>query len=124
MQRLNEYFLTLDIETSGEYETDENGVEKPVAVWLSYGYSILWDKKGNAVQECYFRDWFTLIKFYDEISARFYFYEIINYVHNLGYEFDYLMKNISKPKKFLSNSTHATISATLERYKNIQFRFP
>ena len=122
MQRLNEYFLTLDIETSSEYKEDENGNKKPVAVWLSYGYSILWDKNGNNVEECYFEDWFTLTKFYDKISSKFYYYECICYVHNLGYEFDYLMKNISKPIKFLSNNTHATISATLERYKNIQFR--
>lgn len=122
MQRLNEYFLTLDIETSSEYETDKDGSKKPVAVWLSYGYSILWDKKGNCIESCYFRDWVTLKQFYDKISSRFYYYEILNFVHNLGYEFDYLIKNVSKPVKFLSNSSHATISGTLERYKNIQFR--
>ena len=122
MQRLNEFFLTLDIETSSEYEIDENGNQKPTAVWLSYGYSILWDKNANPIEICYFRDWITLKNFYDKISSRFYYYQIINYVHNLGYEFDYLMKNISRPIKFLSNSTHSTISGTLERYKNIQFR--
>lgn len=122
MQRLNEYFLTLDIETSSEYEKDKNGNEKPIAVWLSYGYSIFWDKCGNPIEVCYFRDWLTLKNFYDKISSKYYYYEIINYVHNLGYEFDFLIKNVSKPIKFLSNSTHATISGTLERYKNIQFR--
>ena len=89
MQRLNEYFLTLDIETSSEYETDENGNQKPVAVWLSYGYSIFWDKYGKAIDVCYFRDWITLKNFYDKLSSKYYYYEIINYVHNLGYEFDY-----------------------------------
>lgn len=118
MQRLNEYFLTLDIETSSKYDDDE----KPIAVWLSYGYSILWDKKGNPIQECYFRNWHELKAFYDKLSTQFYYYDILCFVHNLGYEFDYLIKNISMPSKFLSNSTHATISGVLERYKNIIFR--
>lgn len=125
MLRLNEYFITLDIETSTEYEdVIKDGVitKKPVAVWLSYGFSILWDKFGKPIHGCYFRDWIKLQKFYDRVSSKFYYYEIICYVHNLGYEFDFLMKNLSYPDKFLSNSTHNVIAGTLKRYKNIEFR--
>lgn len=125
MQRLNEYFLTLDIETSTEYEDvvkDGIKTKKPIAVWLSYGFSVLWDRHGKPVKGCYFRDWIKLQKFYDRISSKFYYYEIICYVHNLGYEFDYIMKNVSLPQKFLSNNTHNVIAGTLKRYKNIEFR--
>lgn len=125
MQRNNEYFLTLDIETSTIYEdrlVDGEIRQYPKVVWLSYGVALFCDKKGNIIEKCRFRDWITLMNFFDKYSAKFYYYNTLCFVHNLGYEFDYIIKNISKPQKFLSNSTHAVISATLERYKNIEFR--
>lgn len=126
MKNNNCLFLTLDIETSslmGEVENKDGEIVKhPLAVWLSYGVTKLYDYKGNAVETLRFREWGEVHKFYDKISQKLGQFQIICFVHNLGYEFDYIIKNLSLPKQFLTNSSHSVISSTLVRYPNIQFR--
>lgn len=111
------HFLVLDIETSTLF----NNNNEPTATWLSYGYCNLYTRNGERKLECYFRDWDKLGKFLDDISFSFN-KKLICFVHNLAYEFDYITKNLSKPKTFLTNSTHAIISAVLEGYPDIEFR--
>lgn len=112
------YFLVLDIETSTLY----NDASEPTATWLSYGYCNLYDRDGDTWERCYFREWEQLDKFFNYIQQKFMGTKILCFVHNLGYEFDYLIKNLSRSSKFLTNSSHAVISATLEEYPQIEFR--
>lgn len=119
----NYYFLVLDIETSKHMEYDEK-LDKmmPTSVWLSYGFCKMYNIKGESVKKCGFREWDTLRNFYNQIYKAFCNTKIICYVHNLSYEFDFLIKNLSKPKKFLCNSSHNVISATLEDFPTIEYR--
>ena len=114
----NYFFAVLDIETSTLF----NDLNEPVATWLSYGYFNLYERNGDRIDTNYFRNWEELKNVMTRISQRFPRKIIICYVHNLGYEFDYLIKNISLPSKILTNSTHAVISARLEDFKQIEFR--
>lgn len=120
--RTNNYFLVLDIETSTETAYD-NKLQKevPISVWLTYGVCKLYNLQGETKLECKFRKWETLHKFLCKVSLMFRKKGIFCYVHNLSYEFDFLIKNLSKPKKFTCNSSHKVISAILESY-NIEFR--
>lgn len=118
MRTCTYFYMVLDIETS----TYKNKIGEPVATWLSYGYNCLYRLDGKCIDRCYFRNWEELKNYYVYISNRFLNYKILCYVHNLGYEMEYIMKNISKPKKFLTNSTHQFISATLEEFPSIEFR--
>lgn len=119
----NYYFMVLDIETSKHMEYDEKLCkEMPTAVWLSYGFCKMYDIKGNSLYSCYFREWEELRKFFYNMKFRFNKTQLICYVHNLSYEFDFLIKNLSKPKKFICNSSHNVISATLEEFPFINFR--
>lgn len=77
---------------------------------------------GEEIEKFYFREWEELKEYLKELCARMFFYKMICYVHNLGYEFDFLIKNISRPLKILSNTTHNIISGVLEDFKNIEFR--
>lgn len=112
------YFLVLDIETSTLFNTEN----EPTATWLSYGYMNLYDRDGDRIETNKFRKWEELDFIIRRISQRFVSKRIICFVHNLGYEFDYLIKNLSKPRKFLTNSSHAVISAVLQNYPQIEFR--
>lgn len=120
MKHLGIAFLVLDIETSTLFDTID-GKQVPVTTWLSYGWCKLYDLSAKTVSSCYFRKWEELGNFLHKISSRFYGYDIRCYVHNLGYEFDYLIKNLSKPKKIITNVTHNVISAILEDFPQIQF---
>ena len=111
-------FLTLDIETSTTY--GEDGI--PNAVWLAYGICALYNIKGEKILQCNFREWAELQFFFNEICLRYSGYKIFCFVHNLSFEFDFLMKNISKPTHLLTNNTHAVISSRMENYLNIEFR--
>lgn len=126
MINCNAKFMTLDIETSslmGETENkDGEKVVHPLAVWLSYGVAKIYSFKGVDIEKIRFREWHELHHFLAKTSQALGKFQMICYVHNLGYEFDYLIKNISKPLKFLTNSTHSPISSTLVLYPNIQFR--
>lgn len=125
MKNCTYFFLSLDIETSELDEDVKKGdliVKNPLAVWLAYGIVKLYKINGEVVERCYFREWFELSKFFDEISSKFCYYKILCFVHNLSYEFDFLIKNISKPKTLLSNSSHNIISSVLEEWPNIEFR--
>lgn len=113
--------MTLDIETSSIMDERDGGLY-PSAVWLSYGVTKVYSYKGEEMEKLRFREWKELHVFLDRISQKLGKFQIICYVHNLGYEFDYLIKNVSLPKQFLTNSSHATISSTLIKYPNIQFR--
>ena len=97
-------------------------VQHPIAVWLSYGVAKMYTYKGEEVSKIRFREWEELHKYLDDISQRLGKFQVICYVHNLGFEFDYIIKNISKPKTFLTNSSHSVISSSLLKYPNIQFR--
>lgn len=126
MKNCNVKFLTLDIETSalmGQVK-DKNGdiIEHPLAVWLSYGVLKEFTYKGETIQTFRFREWGELIHKLCQISQDLSNFQEICYVHNLGYEFDFLIKNVSKPKTFLTNSSHSTISSVLELFPNIQLR--
>lgn len=112
------YFLVADIETSTYY----NSKGEPSAVWLSYGYCNLYDRDGICIERCLYREWFQLHEFFNKIQRRFINHRLLCFVHNLAYEFDFFMKNLSKPDKFLTNSSHGVISATLKEYPNIEFR--
>ena len=118
MKYTNYNFMVLDIETSKF--TNSNG--EPTAVWLSYGYCKLYDRNGNTQLKCYFREWSELADFLQYVSSLLPYKKIVCYVHNLGYEFDYLIKNLSRPKQFLTNSSHSVISSELIDYPNIEFR--
>lgn len=122
----NAIFLTLDIETSTLMDkitnVDGDIVDHPIAVWLSYGVAKMYTYKGEEIRKLRFREWEELHEFLRDICQGLGRYQVICYVHNLGYEFDYVIKNLSLPKKFLSNSSHAVISSTLQLYPNIQFR--
>lgn len=115
------HFLTLDIETS-TLNKEENGDLVPKAVWLSYGYCNLYNYKGSRIRAGYFRSWDDLKSILHHYQQMFVGTSILCFVHNLGYEFDFLLKNVSRPKKMLSNSTHRVISTTLEDFPQIEFR--
>lgn len=118
MRTCTYFFMVLDIETS----VKKNCYGEPVATWLTYGYNCLYNINGDCIDRCYFRDWDTLKNYYNYIMNRFLKYKVICYVHNLGYEMEYIMKNLSRPIKFLTNSTHHFISTTLEDFPSIEFR--
>lgn len=122
----NALFLTLDIETSslmGEVlNIDGELVKHPLAVWLSYGVCKTYTSKGEEISKIRFREWEELHEYLDNISQSLGKFKCICYVHNLGYEFDYVIKNLSLPQKFLTNSSHSVIATSLIRYPNIQFR--
>lgn len=121
MNYTNFYFMALDIETSKEMSYDEKlNKYMPVKTWLSYGVCKLYDIKGITHKTCKFREWDTLKSFFDTLAYKFK-KKLICFVHNLAFEFDFIIKNISKPKKFICNSTHSAISATIEEYR-LEFR--
>lgn len=121
MNATNFYFLVLDIETSKLMEYDDKlGKDMPTQVWLSYGVCKLYDIKGKQFSSLRFREWEELRQFFNQIKRGFK-KKIICYVHNLAYEFDFLIKNLERPKNFICNATHGVIAATLEEF-NIEFR--
>ena len=121
MKTLSYYFLTLDIETS-EYTEEIDGREIPTAVWLSYAYCNLYCIDGCREESIFFRDWSELRSIFNRFSQRFPNYKIYCFVHNLSYEFDFLIKNVSRPAKILTNSSHHVISSTLEDFPQIELR--
>lgn len=121
MKTCSYYFLVLDIETSTLTQTEE-GKEIPKAVWLSYGYCNLYSYTGERVKAGYFRTWEQFKIILSAYEQQFTGSQLLCFVHNLGYEFDFLLKNVSRPSKMLSNSTHRVISCTLEDFKQIEFR--
>lgn len=112
------YFLVCDIETSTKYDTDEN----PILTWLSYGYCILYNIDFLKLDICYFRKWDELKSFLTKIEYRFPNRKLTCFIHNLQFEFEFFIRNLSRPTKILSNSTHAPISAEFEDFKGIEFR--
>lgn len=121
MAYTNYYFIVLDIETSKELSYDEK-IDKymPTSVWLSYGVCKLYNIKGDTIKTCKFRKWEELRTFFIDLRTRFK-YTLFCFVHNLAYEFDFLIKNVERPKKFICNNSHGVISAVLEKF-NIEFR--
>lgn len=122
MKKLFTHFLVLDIETSTHETIDKNGIKRPSAVWLSYGYCKLYTKENGIVKACYFRTWEELDEFLIEIVYRFIGFEIICYVHNLSYEADFMFKNLSLPSKMLCNNSHDVICCKMTKYQSIEFR--
>lgn len=118
-------YYVLDIETSKELDSNN----KPFAVWLSYGYVKRYSRSDSGrvtdITKYRFR---TYQEFHNILS-------LINksggegkskkkyiFVHNLSYEFDFILKNLSKPLKMLCNNNHKVISCEFENYPQIQFR--
>lgn len=116
MALLQSKFCVLDIETSFE---QING--KPSVSWLSFGRIKMYSVNGDTEENFTFREWHELLFFMQNLQRKYYQYEIVCYCHNLAFEFDFLMKNISKPEKILSNSTRSIISGKLEDI-NILFK--
>lgn len=121
MKNLTTFFLVLDIETSVKNVENDSKIE-PICTWLSYGVIKLYSMKFETADICKFRTWEELYDFLKYISMKFSYYKIICYCHNLSFEFDFLIKNISKPKTILTNTTHNIISSILEDFENIEFR--
>lgn len=115
MSTSNHYFLTLDIETSKELGYSEN-LQKyiPIKTWLSYGVTKLWNIKGECVSKLRFRKWEELKDYYTSISIRLRNVKVLCYVHNLSFEYDFIIKNIGRPKKFICNSSHSVIQGEVE----------
>lgn len=112
------YFLVCDIETSTKYDTDNN----PILTWLSYGYCILYNIDFLKIDICYFRKWEELKRFLIKVEQRFPNRKLTCFVHNLQFEFEFFIRNLSPPIKILSNSTHAPIATFLEHFNSIEFR--
>ncbi len=122
MATSNFYFLTLDIETSKELGYSEQlQKEIPVKTWLSYGVTKLWNIKGECISSLKFRKWEELKNYYTDLSIRVRNVKLLCYVHNLSFEFDFLIKNIGKPKRFICNSSHSVIQGEVEGLR-IDFR--
>ena len=122
MKTINYYYLTLDIETSTTKEYDvKHKKEMPVDTWLSYGVSLLVDVTGKILKKCRFRTWGELHQFFDNINSCIMGDRIICFVHNLAYEFDFLMKNLSPVEKMCCNSSHSVIFCKLKDF-DIEFR--
>lgn len=94
--------------------------EMPIQVWLSYGVCKLYTIKGEQINKIRFRDWNELDTYFYKLKCGFK-KKLICFVHNLSYEFDFLIKNLCDPKSFICNSSHNVIAATLTKY-NIEFR--
>ncbi len=109
MTTLQTAFAVLDIETS--YESIDG---KPAVSWLSFGRFKLYSIKNKILENYFFREWYELMFIFQKIKRKYYNYEVICYCHNLSFEFDFIIKNISKPTKILSNSTHGIISGKIE----------
>lgn len=111
-------FGVLDIETSTHYIDGE-----PVAVWLSYGVLKLYDvRKKVPIKKLRFREWEEVKQAFEYIGSAYLNKRTIIYIHNLSFDGDYIFKNVSRPLKMLSNSSHGIISATLEDYAGIELR--
>ena len=118
----NKEFYVLDIET-GKASIDL-GNEKdyiPCLTWLCYGYLNKYNSSGKRVSSMFFRDW-------DDFKRELNLIEkqqekpILCFVHNLAFEGDFLIKNVSPAKKFCSNSNHGFINLVLKDYSKIEFR--
>lgn len=121
MAYTNFYFLVLDIETSKKMEYDEQlNKDMPTQVWLSYGVCKLYDIKGKQISSLRFREWDELRAYFMKLKRGFK-KKLMCFVHNLSYEFDFLIKNLERPKSFICNATHGVIASTLEEF-NIEFR--
>lgn len=118
MNTTSYFFLVADIETSTLF----NDLNEPTAVWLSYGWCKLYSRDFCTIERCYFREWETLRDFLLHIEQKFIHKKILCFVHNLGYEFDFFIKNLSMSTKFLTNSSHAVISTVLDDFPQIDFR--
>lgn len=111
-------FGVLDIETSTLEREGE-----PVAVWLAYGVLKLYriDVK-CPIKRYKFREWEELKRAFEDIGNAFRKQSTIIYIHNLSYDGDYIFKNVSRPDKMLSNSSHGIISATLIDFPEVELR--
>jgi len=122
MKTLSYYFLSLDIETSTLFTKDKSGKNIPSSVWLSYGFCNLYDTDGYRIEKNYYREWEELRQILYKYQQKYAGYKIFCFVHNLSYEFDFIIKNLSISDKILSNSSHKVISTILEEFPQIEFR--
>lgn len=111
-------FCVLDIETSTYYNAEGN----PLATWLAYGQIALYDiADALPLRRYHFRKWGEFKEALNEMASQFMDYQLIVYVHNLAYDFDFVMKNVARPTKILCNSSHGLIMAEIEGFPNFRF---
>lgn len=115
----NNFFYVLDIETSSIF--DDKDISKPSAVWLSYGYMTKYYTYCDTKEYFYFREWEELRMYLQKINSMT-TSSIICYSHNLAYEFEFLIRNVTRPSRVLANKTHGIIEGKLKDYDNIIFR--
>lgn len=115
-------FLTLDIETSTDYDNDG----KPVNTFLSYGVCKEWvliKKEPREVNECAFRDWEELDDFLTKIdSKQIGKGKVLCFVHNLAFEYSFLSTCLYTPDRVLASSAHKPIACSFVEIPNIEFR--
>ena len=115
----NYYYYVLDIETGvANLRNECNYI--PALTWLAYGIIAKYDCNGKKIKMLMFREWSELYKYLDIINKSQ--YTSLIYCHNLQFEGDFLIKNISKVKNFCANDSHKFISLTLNDFENVEFR--
>lgn len=122
---LHTMFAVLDIETSTDYdETD-----KPVYTFLSYGviseYLIAPITKSlRTIKVTRFRTWEQMDNALQAISrkAKELKKQIIIFVHNLAYEFEFLQKNVYQCRTVTAINAHKPIRCTFKELPYLQFR--
>lgn len=122
---LHSMFGALDIETSTEHS--EEG--KPTHTFLSYGVMSEYliaplTKELRTLRVTRFRTWEQLDEALQRLSneGRQLKKQIIIYVHNLAYEFEYLQRNLYQCRKMTAITAHKPIRCTFKELPYIQFR--
>lgn len=122
---LHSMFGVLDVETSTDY--DEDG--KPTYTFLSYGviseYLIApHTKELRTLRVTRFRTWEQMDEVLQRLSneAKQLKKQIIIYVHNLAYEFEFLQRNIYQCRNMTAIVPHKPIRCTFKELPYIQFR--
>ena len=116
------YFYVLDIETgTANIDLGNDKDYIPCLTWLCYGYINKYSVEGKRVKSLFFRTWDELKTKLDAIEKEEE-KSVLCFVHNLSFEGDFLIKNVSPAEDFCSNSNHGFISLKLKDYKKTEFR--
>lgn len=113
------YYLVLDIETS----TEKDAEGKPVRTWLSYGVLGCYGAKKGVIHHR-FRTWEELRKLLEMYNRQAVERTMICYVHNLAYEGEFLMRNVSEinSEDLIAAKPHSPIQFSLTDFPFIIFR--
>lgn len=119
MPREYTMFGVWDIETSVEMDGDG----KPVDTWLSYGIIRLYSSRdASVIFSLRFTDWETLDQMLNRMCILTGGRDTILYAHNLAFDGDFAIKNISNPSKVVATAPHRPISMILNKHPHINFR--